>query len=94
MPEIDQLQIESSVGRILNRWPAVGLATGVIRDGALEFFSGHGVANIEFATPVTQDTVFCIVINEHCLAVCKVNKIRNQLKQMMNGRKARKKSGL
>ena len=60
MPEIDQLQIESSVDRILNRWPAVGLAVGVIRDGALELFSGHGVANIESATPVTEDTVFRI----------------------------------
>ncbi len=35
MPGVDQLQIESSLGRILNRWPAVGLALGVIRDGAL-----------------------------------------------------------
>jgi CubicO group peptidase (beta-lactamase class C family) len=60
MPDIDQLQIQGSVDRILNRWPAVGLAVGVIRDGALEFFAGHGLANIESATPVTQDTVFRI----------------------------------
>ena len=60
MPEIDQLQIEGSVDRILNRWPAVGLAVGVVRDGALESFSGHGVADIESATPVTEDTVFRI----------------------------------
>ena len=60
MPEIDQLQIEGSVDRILNRWPAVGLALGVVRDGSLEFFSGHGFANIESATPVTEDTVFRI----------------------------------
>ena len=60
MPEIDQLQIERNVDRILNRWPAAGLALGVIRDGELEFFSGHGLADIESATPVTQDTVFRI----------------------------------
>ena len=60
MPEIDQLQIEGSVDRILNRWPAVGLALGVVGDGSLEFFSGHGFANIKSATPVTEDTVFRI----------------------------------
>jgi CubicO group peptidase (beta-lactamase class C family) len=60
MPEIDQLETEGNVAGILNRWPAVGLAVGVVRDGALEFFSGHGVANIESATPVTEDTVFRI----------------------------------
>jgi CubicO group peptidase (beta-lactamase class C family) len=60
MPEIDQLQIQSSVDRILNRWPAVGLAVGVVHDGALEFFSGRGFANIGSATPVTADTVFRI----------------------------------
>ena len=60
MPEIDQLQIESNIDRILNRWPAVGLAVGIVRDGALRFFSSHGFANIESATPVTQDTVFRI----------------------------------
>ncbi len=60
MPDIDQLGIAGNVDGILNRWPAVGLAVGAVRDGALEFFSGHGVANIEAATPVTEDTVFRI----------------------------------
>ena len=60
MPEIDQLEIERNVSGILNRWPAVGLAVGVVRDGALEFFCSHGAANIESATPVTEDTVFRI----------------------------------
>src|SRR4249919_1151301 len=60
MPEIDHFEIEGSVDRMLNRWPAVGLAMGVVRDGALVFFSGHGFANIESATPVTEDTVFRI----------------------------------
>lgn len=60
MHETDVLEIQSRVDGILNRWPAVGLAVGVVRDGALESFSGHGVANIESATPVTEDTVFRI----------------------------------
>jgi len=60
MPKIDQLQMESDLDRILNRWPAVGLALGVIRNKELEFFSGRGVADIESATPVTQNTVFRI----------------------------------
>jgi CubicO group peptidase (beta-lactamase class C family) len=60
MPKIDQLQLADSVDQILSRWPAVGFAVGVIREGALEYFSAHGVANIESATPVTEDTVFRI----------------------------------
>ena len=59
MPNIDQLEIAGNVDGILNRWPAVGLAVGVVRAGALKF-SGHGVANIESAIPVTEKTVFRI----------------------------------
>ena len=47
-------------GEILNRHPAVGLAVGVVRNGSLEFFSGHGLADIASNTPVTEDTVFRI----------------------------------
>ena len=57
---IDHLQLEQSVYGILNRWPAVGLAVGVVRDAGLEFFFGHGVAHIESAIPVTEDAVFRI----------------------------------
>ncbi len=46
--------------RSLNRWPAVGLAVGVVRDGRLEFFHGHGLADIASSTPITEDTVFRI----------------------------------
>jgi CubicO group peptidase (beta-lactamase class C family) len=60
MPEIDQLEIVSSVDEILNRWPAVGLAVGVIRNGTLELFTGRGVANVESGAPVTEHTVFRI----------------------------------
>ena len=60
MLEVDELEMEARVGGILNRWPAVGLAVGVVRDGRLDFFRGHGVADIPSNTPVTEDTVFRI----------------------------------
>jgi CubicO group peptidase (beta-lactamase class C family) len=60
MPEVDQLELRARIGRILNRWPSVGLAVGVVRNGGLEFFHGHGFADIASKTPVTRDTVFRI----------------------------------
>jgi hypothetical protein len=60
MPEVDDLEMESRVEEILNRRPAIGLAVGVVRDGRLEFFHGHGLADIASDTPVTEDTVFRI----------------------------------
>jgi CubicO group peptidase (beta-lactamase class C family) len=57
---IDALGLEARIGGILHRWPAVGLAVGVVRHGRLEFFSGHGLADIASNTPVTEDTVFRI----------------------------------
>ncbi len=57
---VDELGMKARIGGILNRWPAVGLAVGVVGDGSLEFFSGHGLADIASNTPVTQDTVFRI----------------------------------
>src|SRR5215217_3274883 len=56
----DQLEVKASVDNILNRHPAVGLAVGVVRDGALESFFAHGLADIASNTPVTRDTVFRI----------------------------------
>jgi CubicO group peptidase (beta-lactamase class C family) len=53
MPEVDQLELRARIGQILNRWPAVGLAVGVVRNGGLEFFHGHGFADIASNTPVT-----------------------------------------
>lgn len=53
-------EMDTQVGEILGRRPAVGLAVGVIRDGRFEFFHGHGVADICSRTPITQDTVFRI----------------------------------
>ena len=57
---VDELAMEARVGEILNRHPAVGLAVGVICNRRLEFFSGHGLADIAANTPITQDTVFRI----------------------------------
>jgi CubicO group peptidase (beta-lactamase class C family) len=57
---IDEIELNARVREILNRWPAVGLAVGVVRDGRLECFSGHGLADIASNRPVTQDTVFRI----------------------------------
>jgi CubicO group peptidase (beta-lactamase class C family) len=57
---IGELELKGRVEGILNRWPAVGLAVGVVRDGRLEFFHGHGVADIASNTLVTEDTVFRI----------------------------------
>src|SRR5215211_5260618 len=57
---IDEPGLQARVREILNRHPAVGLAVGVVRNGRLEFFSGHGLADIASNTPVTKDTVFRI----------------------------------
>jgi CubicO group peptidase (beta-lactamase class C family) len=59
-PAIDHLEVETKVREILNRHAAVGLAVGVIRGGRLEFFHGHGLANIASGRPITEDTVFRI----------------------------------
>jgi CubicO group peptidase (beta-lactamase class C family) len=56
----NDLEIKARVEEILNRHPAVGLAVGVVRDGSLAFFYGHGVADIASDMPVTEDTVFRI----------------------------------
>jgi CubicO group peptidase (beta-lactamase class C family) len=57
---IDEPGMKARVAAILNRHPAVGLAVGVVRDGRLQFFHGHGVADVASGTPVTEATVFRI----------------------------------
>ena len=54
------IRLNARIDEILNRHPAVGLAVGVVRNGRLELFSGHGLADIASNTPVTEDTVFRI----------------------------------
>jgi CubicO group peptidase (beta-lactamase class C family) len=57
---IDEAALNAVVDGILNRRPAVGLAVGVVRNGRLRYFRGHGVADIASNRPVTEDTVFRI----------------------------------
>jgi CubicO group peptidase (beta-lactamase class C family) len=59
-PAIDELKMQTRIAEILNRHPAVGLAVGIVRDGSLEFFHGHGCADITSNTPIDEDTVFRI----------------------------------
>lgn len=58
MPAVDRLNMRDRAAEILNRSPAVGLALGVVLNGSLEFFHGHGLADIRSRAPVTQETVF------------------------------------
>lgn len=60
MPGLTQQGLEHRVGEILNRWPAVGLAVGVVKRGSPTLLYSHGVANIDDPTPVTEDTGFRI----------------------------------
>jgi CubicO group peptidase (beta-lactamase class C family) len=57
---VDQVAMRAMVNAILNRNPTVGLALGIVRDGRLEFFAGHGLADIASKTAVTEDTIFRI----------------------------------
>jgi len=50
--------LERAVKEILNRHPAVGFGLGVVRNGRLEHFCGHGLADIGSKRAITQDTVF------------------------------------
>lgn len=59
-PRTDEKQLRAWLNEILGRRPAVGFALGVIRNGRLDFFHGHGVADIASFTPITEDTVFRI----------------------------------
>lgn len=53
-------ELDAKVNQILSRHPAVGLAVGIIRNGELQSFHGHGLANIASHTPITEDTVIRI----------------------------------
>lgn len=57
---LNEAELRARIDGILNRHPAVGLAVGIVRDGALEFFHGHGFADIAASTPITEHTVFRI----------------------------------
>jgi CubicO group peptidase (beta-lactamase class C family) len=57
---VDQVAMRAMVNAILNRNPTVGLALGIVRDGRLEFFAGHGLADIASKTAVTENSIFRI----------------------------------
>ena len=58
--ELSDGDLHAKVSEILNRRPAVGLALGVVRNGRLEFFRGHGFADMALQTLITEDTAFRI----------------------------------
>jgi CubicO group peptidase (beta-lactamase class C family) len=57
---VNERELTARVNEILNRHPAVGLAVGVVRNGSLEFFHAHGLADIALQTPIAEDTTFRI----------------------------------
>lgn len=57
---LDDAALRAVITEALDRWPSAGLAVGVIRDGALAWFHGHGVANVVSKAPITPNTVFRI----------------------------------
>jgi CubicO group peptidase (beta-lactamase class C family) len=57
---VDPAVLTSKVDGILNRHPAVGLAIGIVENGSLAYFHGHGVADIGSKAPITEDTGFRI----------------------------------
>ena len=56
----DDADLRALITEALDRWPSAGLAVGVIRDGGLAWFHGHGVADVASKAPITPDTVFRI----------------------------------
>ena len=56
--EKDVNGLEQQVDAMLARWAAVGFALGVVRDGRLVHFRGHGMADVSTGAPITPDTVF------------------------------------
>jgi CubicO group peptidase (beta-lactamase class C family) len=57
---LDDDELRAEVGGMLNRWPTVGFALGVVRTGSPGLFCGHGFADIASGRPVTEDSVFRI----------------------------------
>lgn len=70
--------ISATIDGIPARWPAVGLAVGVVRDGHLESFRAHGVADIDAGVPITEDTVFRIASITKTLTAIAVMQLSEQ----------------
>jgi Beta-lactamase len=75
---VDEPGLETTVAEVLNRWPVAGLAVGVVRDGSLAWFHGHGVADIESGTPVGRDTVFRIASITKTITAIAVMQLQEQ----------------
>ena len=44
---VDELELSRKVTDALDRWPSAGVAVGVVCDGSLTWFFGHGFADVE-----------------------------------------------
>lgn len=53
-------EFETILDDVIASSPVVGLATGVVKNGELEFFRGDGVADLETGAPITEETMFRI----------------------------------
>ena len=58
MPSV--IDVEAQAHEILNRWPAVGLAIGIVGRNGMTAFHGEGFADLASRAPVTDRTVFRI----------------------------------
>jgi CubicO group peptidase (beta-lactamase class C family) len=56
--EVDDRKLRRKVAEALDRWPSAGVAVAVVRDGSIEWFLGHGVADVDSRQPITDETVF------------------------------------
>ncbi|HET7280311.1 MAG TPA: serine hydrolase domain-containing protein [Dermatophilaceae bacterium] len=75
---LDEPELQAKIGGILNRHPAVGLAVGIVRDGSLDLFRGHGFADLGSSTPITEDTVFRIGSLTKCFTAIAVMQLHEQ----------------
>lgn len=50
--------LQNMIAAALNRWPVAGLAVAIVRDGSVERFVGHGLADIAEGRTVSEDSVF------------------------------------
>jgi CubicO group peptidase (beta-lactamase class C family) len=55
-----ELDLRTRVAEMLDHWPSAGLAAGVVRDGSLDWFLAHGVADVQSRERIAEDTVFRI----------------------------------
>jgi len=60
LPSLDDYDLKAQVAEALGRWPAAGVAVGVVRGGCPAWLWGCGVADVTSGEPVTEDTVFRI----------------------------------